>query len=51
MLDQFGMPEETVGPIVSNMEATVTMFQALRIYSWYKCGIAHPSGSEYYYMP
>jgi len=43
IVDMFNMPNETWDIIPSNTETTATLLQALRVYLYYKYGIAYPS--------
>jgi hypothetical protein len=42
-LDFLGLPPEEPGVIPSNTESTAVMLQALRIYLYYKYGVAYPN--------
>ncbi len=43
--DMWNMPLEEIGPIVSNVEATAAIVQALRIYNYFALNATYPSAS------
>ena len=43
LIDMFNMPNETWDCIPSNIETVATILQALRVYLYYKYGIAYPT--------
>jgi hypothetical protein len=43
IFDAFNMPDEDIGAILTNLEATATYFQALRVYLHYAHGIDYAS--------
>jgi hypothetical protein len=45
LIDATNMPSEECGPIPTNTEATAMMLQALRVYTYYAFGTAHPNNS------
>ncbi|MDY6834161.1 MAG: hypothetical protein SVY53_05100 [Chloroflexota bacterium] len=43
LMDPFNMPPEDTGILPSNMEATMSYYQALRTYAFYKYGVGYPT--------
>lgn len=43
IIDAFSMPKEVEGVVPTNSESTLTYIQSLRVYLYYKYGIAYPS--------
>lgn len=46
VMDWLSMPKEEQGVVPTNLESTATYLQALRVYLYYKYGVAYPNSSK-----